>query len=195
MSLSLSLSLSLSILRKKLFEVSLTLPNVKTNATFFKFVHWSRRKKLLDNRRSHISNEQLPTAESNARMTKYLFELNRVNLKMKSSKTKKGPGQKPSGAKPLFLLSLSHTILSLSLSYKRFFSLAIEKQLCPISLPTTQTTPPHMCVVQCDQIWRNFATWAKVYKSLANFWWFISYLAKYLSYFGKFVTLGLFSLV
>ena len=42
---------------------------------------------------------------------------------------------------------------------------------------------------QCDQIWRNFATLAKVYKSLANFYWFISFLAKWWAYFGKFVTL------
>ena len=40
---------------------------------------------------------------------------------------------------------------------------------------------------QCDQIWRNGATLAKVYKSLANFWWFISYLAKCWAYFGKFL--------
>ena len=31
--------------------------------------------------------------------------------------------------------------------------------------------------------------WQKVYKSLSNFWWFISYLAKWWAYFGKFVTL------
>ena len=43
--------------------------------------------------------------------------------------------------------------------------------------------------IQCDQIRRNFATLAKVYKSLVNFQQFISYLAKYLAYFGKFVTL------
>ena len=27
--------------------------------------------------------------------------------------------------------------------------------------------------IQCDQIWRNFTTLPKVYKSLANFWKFI----------------------
>ena len=43
--------------------------------------------------------------------------------------------------------------------------------------------------IDCDLIWRNFATLAKVYKSLANFRQLISYLAKYLAYFGKFVTL------
>ena len=43
--------------------------------------------------------------------------------------------------------------------------------------------------IQCDQIWQNFTTLSKVYKSLANFWQFISYLAKYWAYFGKFVTL------
>ena len=31
---------------------------------------------------------------------------------------------------------------------------------------------------QYDQIWRNFATLAKVYKSLANFGQFIPYLVK-----------------
>ena len=31
--------------------------------------------------------------------------------------------------------------------------------------------------VQCDQIWLNFATLAKVYKSLTNFWHFSFYLA------------------
>ena len=49
---------------------------------------------------------------------------------------------------------------------------------------------------QWDQIWRNFTTLAKVNESLANFLWFISYLAKCLSYFGKFVTLlGKFSVL
>ena len=42
--------------------------------------------------------------------------------------------------------------------------------------------------VQCDQIWRNFATLAKVYKSLANFWWFIFYLANCTAHFGNFMT-------
>ena len=51
--------------------------------------------------------------------------------------------------------------------------------------------------LQCDQIWWNFANLAKVYKYyLANFWQFISYLAKCRAHFGKFVSLlGLFSLL
>ena len=38
---------------------------------------------------------------------------------------------------------------------------------------------------QCDQIWRNFATLAKLYMSLPKFWQFISYLAKCWAYFCK----------
>ena len=41
---------------------------------------------------------------------------------------------------------------------------------------------------QCDQIWLNLATLAKVYKSLANFSQSNSYLAKCCAYFGKCVT-------
>ena len=49
---------------------------------------------------------------------------------------------------------------------------------------------------QCDQIGRNFATLAKVYKSLADFWQFVYYLPKCWAYFGKFVILlGLFKLL
>ena len=39
-----------------------------------------------------------------------------------------------------------------------------------------------VCSGQCDQIWRNFASLAKVYKSLANFWQLISYLEKCWAY-------------
>ena len=39
---------------------------------------------------------------------------------------------------------------------------------------------------QCDQIWRNFATLAKFYKSLAIFWRFISYLANLFHYWIRF---------
>ena len=46
-----------------------------------------------------------------------------------------------------------------------------------------------ICGNQCDQIWRKFATLAKVYIMLVNFWQFISYLSKYWAYFGKFGTL------
>ena len=49
---------------------------------------------------------------------------------------------------------------------------------------------------QCDQIWCHFATLAKLYKSLAKFWWFISYLANcwaYSSEFGRLI--GQFSLL
>ena len=54
----------------------------------------------------------------------------------------------------------------------------------------------HFVDNQCEQILQNFATLAKVYESSANFWWFISYLAKCLSNFGKFVTfLGWYSLL
>ena len=50
--------------------------------------------------------------------------------------------------------------------------------------------------IQCDQIWRNFATLAKYNTSLAIFWQFISILAKCEAYFGKFITLlGQFSLM
>ena len=42
---------------------------------------------------------------------------------------------------------------------------------------------------QCDQIWRNFTTLAKIYKSLANYWLFISHVSKCWAYFGKFVPL------
>ena len=39
---------------------------------------------------------------------------------------------------------------------------------------------------QCDQIWRNFATWAYFQKSWANFLWLILYLAKYETYYCNF---------
>ena len=42
---------------------------------------------------------------------------------------------------------------------------------------------------QCDQIWQNFASLAKVYKYLAKFWQFSSDLAKCWAHFGKFETL------
>ena len=49
--------------------------------------------------------------------------------------------------------------------------------------------------IQCDQIWLNVTTLAKVYKSWSNFWQFILYLTKCLGYFSKFMTLlGEFSL-
>ena len=46
-----------------------------------------------------------------------------------------------------------------------------------------------LCVgrLPCDQIWRNFATLAKTEMSLAILWVFISYLAKIVTYLGKFV--------
>ena len=43
--------------------------------------------------------------------------------------------------------------------------------------------------MQCDQIWQNFATLAKVYKILVNFKQFIFYLAWCWAYFCKFVAL------
>ena len=42
---------------------------------------------------------------------------------------------------------------------------------------------------QCDQIWQNFTTLAKLYKHLVFFSQFISYVAKCWDYFGEFVTL------
>ena len=36
-----------------------------------------------------------------------------------------------------------------------------------------------ICSHQCDQIWPNFATLAKLYKSLANSWGFIKCLTKF----------------
>ena len=38
---------------------------------------------------------------------------------------------------------------------------------------------------QCDNIGRNFATLARLFKSLAIFWVLSKYLARFLAYFGK----------
>ena len=54
---------------------------------------------------------------------------------------------------------------------------------------SNRSTALRFTLTQCDQIWLNFATLAKFQKPLANFRQFISYLAKYLAYFGEFVTL------
>ena len=57
------------------------------------------------------------------------------------------------------------------------------------------TLPNLRVFKQCDQIWRNFTTLTKFYKSLEKYWRFISYLAKHYTDFVKFVTvLGKFSL-
>ena len=47
-----------------------------------------------------------------------------------------------------------------------------------------------MVYKQCDQNWRNFATWATFYKSLSNGWGFIQCLAIFWTYFGKIVIFG-----
>ena len=58
----------------------------------------------------------------------------------------------------------THNVRNISLT---LFSLLFVFTTSPLSLSRRQ----------CDQIWRNFATLANVYKNLAYFWQFISYLA------------------
>ena len=73
---------------------------------------------------------------------------------------------------------LSHLLTLLSLNH-----------LLPVFANPTHIRFDRMSLHQCDQIWWNFATLAKVYESLAIFWQFISFLVKYWACFSKFVTL------